>query len=197
MAGAGVAERFLDVMNSLRRPPRAGAVLLQLAATTGHTAYLACLSGPRLVIVDMAEGDQSPWLEDLQPGLDTAAHATALGKALLSTLPGRDRKSLLAEQGMRPFTPNTVTELAQIETELAGLGPGDPVTEVGQFRDKVCCAGIAVPGTDPGSWWALGISARGLNLPVSLIGELQFAAAVLTAKRPHRQAGHLAAGGTG
>ena len=83
----------------------------------------------------MAEGERSPWLEDLQPGLETAAHATALGKALLATLPGRDRKSLLSEQGMRPFTPNTVTELDQIETELAGLGPGDPVTEMGQFRD--------------------------------------------------------------
>jgi DNA-binding IclR family transcriptional regulator len=157
---------------------------LHLAATTGHTAYLACLSGQRLVIVDMAEGDRSPWLEDLQPGLETAAHATALGKALLATLPGRDRKSLLTEQGMRPFTPNTVTEPAQIETELTGLGPGDPVTEVGQFRDKVSCAGVAVPGTDPGSWWALGISARGLNLPGSLLGELQFAATDLGAKPP-------------
>jgi len=197
VAGSGVAERFHEVMNSLRRPPRARAVLVHLAATTGHTAYLACLSGQRLVIVDMAEGDRSPWLEDLQPGLETAAHATALGKALLATLPGRDRKSLLAEQGMRPFTPNTVTEPAQIEAELAGLGPGDPVTEVAQFRDKVCCAGVAVPGADPGNWWALGISARGLNLPGSLLGELQFAATDLGAKPPHRQAGHLAAGGPG
>jgi len=184
VAGSGVAERFHEVMNSLRRPPRARAVLRHLAATTAHTAYLACLSGQRLVIVDIAEGDQSPWLEDLQPGLEAAAHATALGKALLATLPCRGRKSLLAELGMRPFTPNTVTELAQIETELAGLGPGHPVTEAGQFRDEVCCAGVAVPGADPGSWWALGISARGLNLPGSLLGELQLAATDLTAKQP-------------
>lgn len=113
-------------------------------------------------------------------------HATALGKALLATLPGHDRRSLLAEQGMRPFTPNTVTEPAQLETELAGLGPGDPVTEAGQFRDRVSCAGVAVPGTDPGSWWALGISARGLDLPGSLLGGLQFAAADLTATPPRR-----------
>jgi hypothetical protein len=39
--------------------------------------------------VDLAEGDRSPWLEDLQPGLETAAHAIALGKALLATLPAR------------------------------------------------------------------------------------------------------------
>jgi DNA-binding IclR family transcriptional regulator len=177
-----MAERFHEVMNSLCRPPRARAVLMHLAATTGHTAYLACLSGQRLVIVDLAEGERSPWLEDLQPGLETAAHATAVGKALLATLPRRDRKSLLAGQGMRPFTPNTVTEPAQIETELASLGPGDPVTEFGQFRDTVCCAGVAVPGGDPGSWWALGTSARGLSLPGPLLGELQFAATDLAAK---------------
>jgi DNA-binding IclR family transcriptional regulator len=197
VVGPSVAERFHELMSSLRGPPRARAVLRHLTATTGHSAYLACLSGQRLVIVDMAEGERSPWLEDLQPGLETAAHATALGKALLVTLPGRDRQGLLAEQGMRPFTPNTVTEPDLLETELAGLGPGDPVTEAGQFRDRVCCAGVAVPGTDPGSWWALGISARGLDLPASLLGELQFAAADLTTKPPQRQAGHLAPDGTG
>ncbi len=110
VAGSGLAERFHDLMNSLGRPPQARAVLRQLAETTGHSAYLACISGQRLVVVDLEEGDRSPWLEDLQPGLDAAAHATAVGKALLSTLPRRDRRTLLAEQGMRPFTSNTVTE---------------------------------------------------------------------------------------
>ena len=179
-AGSGLAECFHDLMSTLRRPPRARAVLQHLAASTGHTAYLACISGGRLVIVDLAEGDASPWLEDLQPGLETAAHATALGKALLATLPGRDRKSLLAEHGMRPFTPRTVTEPAQIETELAALGPGDPVTESGQFRDDVCCAGMAIPGADPGGWWAIGTSARGLDLPAYLLAELRLAAADLS-----------------
>jgi DNA-binding IclR family transcriptional regulator len=180
VAGPGLAERFHDLMNSLRRPPQARAVLRQLAETTGHSAYLACISGQRLVVVDLEEGDQSPWLEDLQPGLDAAAHATAVGKALLSTLPPRDRRTLLAEQGMRPFTPNTVTEAEQIETELADLSPGAPAVEFGQFRDDVCCASIAVPGAEPGTWWALGTAARGLDMPAGLLGELQCAANDLT-----------------
>ncbi|HEY9242827.1 MAG TPA: helix-turn-helix domain-containing protein [Streptosporangiaceae bacterium] len=184
-AGSGLAERFHDLMNSLRRPPQARAVLRQLAETTRHSAYLACISGQRLVVVDLEEGDQSPWLEDLQPGLETAAHATAVGKALLSTLPRRDRRMLLAEHGMRPFTRNTVTEPAQIETELAELGPGQPVAEFGQFRPDVCCASIAVPGAEPGTWWALGTAARGLDMPASLIGELQCAAHDLTAAGTH------------
>jgi DNA-binding IclR family transcriptional regulator len=180
VAGSGLAERFHDLMNSLRRPPQARAVLRQLAETTQHSAYLACISGQRLVVVDLEEGDQSPWLEDLQPGLDAAAHATAVGKALLSTLPPRDRRTLLAEQGMRPFTPYTVTEADQIETELAELSPGGPAVEYGQFRDDVCCASIAVPGTEPGTWWALGTAARGMDMPTGLLGELQCAANDLT-----------------
>jgi DNA-binding IclR family transcriptional regulator len=186
VAGSGLAERFHDLMGSLRRPPQARAVLRQLAETTRHSAYLACISGQRLVVVDLEEGDRSPWLEDLQPGLETAAHATAVGKALLATLPRRDRRELLAEHGMRPFTSNTVTEPAQIETELAELGPGIPVAEFGQYRDNVCCASIAVPGDEPGVWWALGTTARGLDMPAGLLGELQCAATDLTSGRNHQ-----------
>jgi DNA-binding IclR family transcriptional regulator len=178
VAGSEVAERFHELMNSLRRPPRSRAVLQHLAGTTGHTAYLAGISAGRLVIVDLAEGGQSPWLEDLQPGLETAAHATALGKALLTTLPVRARAGLLAEHGMRPFTANTVTKPAHLEAELSGLRPGDLVVEHGQFREEVCCAGVAIPGA--GSWWALGISARGLSLPAPLLAQLRVAAADLS-----------------
>ena len=153
-------------------------MLRHLADVTGHSAYLACISGGRLVVVDVVEGAQSPWLEDLQPGLETAAHATAVGKALLTTLPGRARSRLLSEHGMRPFTPNTVTEPGQIEYELAQLRPGDLVIEHGQFRDEVCCAGVAVPRPD-GGWWAVGSTARGLSLPGPLLAELRVAAADL------------------
>ncbi|HTS95560.1 MAG TPA: IclR family transcriptional regulator C-terminal domain-containing protein [Streptosporangiaceae bacterium] len=177
-AGSEVAGRFHDVMGSLNRPARARAVLRHLADVTGHSAYLACISGGRLVVVDVIEGAQSPWLEDLQPGLETAAHATAVGKALLTTLPGRARGRLLREHGMRPFTPNTVTEPGQIEYELGQLRPGDMVIEHGQFRDEVCCAGVAVRGHD-GGWWSVGSTARGLSLPGPLLAELRVAAADL------------------
>ncbi len=78
---------------------------------------------------------------------------------------------------MRPFTVNTVTEPAQLEAELARLRPGDLVMEHGQFRDEVCCAGVAIPGA--GGWWAIGFSARGLSLPGPLLAELRVAAADL------------------
>jgi DNA-binding IclR family transcriptional regulator len=178
VAGAEVAERFHDLMSSMSRPAEARTVLRNLADVTGHSAYLAGISGGRLVVVDVVEGARSPWLEDLQAGLETAAHATAVGKALLTTLPERARSRLLTEQGMRPFTPNTVTEPGQIEYELSALHPGDVVMEHGQYRDEVCCAGVAVRGHD--GWWALGSTAHGLSMPAPLLAELQVAAAALS-----------------
>jgi DNA-binding IclR family transcriptional regulator len=176
VVGSKMAHLYHEMVGAFTRPPHARAVLRHVAEATGHTAYLACLAGDRLVIVDLVEGARSPWLEDLQVGLETAVHATALGKALLVALPRRSRRRLLAVNGMRPFTANTPTEPAQVDVELHRLRPGDLVTEHGQFREQVACAGVAFPGADRGTWWALGASVRGLELPSWLLAALRTAA---------------------
>ncbi|MGP4104866.1 IclR family transcriptional regulator [Nonomuraea sp. KM90] len=161
LLGSQVAERYHEMLDTFERPPRATAVLRHLAAVSGHTAYLAQLSGGRLVVVDVAEGPRSPWLEDLQAGLETAPHATALGKALLLSLTSRARRAILTGYGLRRFTSSTPVSVEDLEEELARLRPGQVVEEHGQFREEVACAGAIVPGTQ----WAIGISARGLSIP--------------------------------
>lgn len=179
-AGPQVAERFHELVGHFQRPPSAAAVLQHLAAECGHTAYLARVSAGRMVIVDVAEGPGSPWLEDLQVGLETAAHATALGKSLLTTLPRAAMCELLTGQGMRPFTSRTSTDVATIESDLHGVQPGDVVIERGEFRDNVACASIATPADGSVGWWAIGVSTRGLDLPAGLLARLRLAAADLT-----------------
>ncbi len=159
--GSQVAERFHEMLDAFDRPPRAAAVLRHLASVTGHTAYLARLADERLLVLDVAEGPCSPWLEDLQAGLETAPHATALGKALLLSLTSRARRAVLTAYGLRRFTSATPATVEDVEEELARLRPGQMVEEHGQFRDGVACAGAVVPGTE----WAIGISARGLSIP--------------------------------
>lgn len=173
--GPGVAERFHDLVMALGRPPSAHAVLQHFADSTGHTAYLARFVDNRLVIADVVEGPNSPHLEDLQVGLEIAAHATALGKALLGTLPAGQRRRQLAEVGMRPFTPNTPTDPAQLEVELRGVGPDGVVIERGQFRSDVCCAGGAVRALDGGECWAVGVSGWSENLPGPVLRHLRLA----------------------
>jgi len=176
VTGSKVAERFHELVESFQRPPAAAAVLQHLAAATDHSAYLARIAADRVVIVDVVEGRHSPWLEDLQVGLETAAHATAVGKSLLTTIPRRAARRLLSAQGLRPFTRNTPTDVAAIEGELREVRPGDVVIERGQFRDEVACASIAVPAEASVGWWALGVSTRGLDIPAPLLVHLRRAA---------------------
>jgi len=184
LAGGGVAERFHDLMAALGRPPRAQAVLRHLADRTGHTAYLARLHGGRMVVTFVAEGPRSPHLEDLQVGLEAATHATALGKALLGALPADQRRWCLAENGMRAFTSFTTTDPDALEAELSSTKPGDIVTEHGQFRDGVCCAGAVLTGRRPDTVWAVGVSSRGVEVPRHLVTALGTAVADLAGTDP-------------
>jgi DNA-binding IclR family transcriptional regulator len=169
-----VAGSYLDHDRVLAAAQQA---LDTIANETGETVQLARFDAADIVYLAQRQA-RHPVRLISSIGQRLPAHATALGKALLATLPGRARTSLLAEQGMRPFTPATVTEPAEIEAEVTRLRPGDLVTEYGQYRPEVCCAGVAIP--DSGGWWALGSSARGLSLPGPLLAELQVAAADLS-----------------
>jgi DNA-binding IclR family transcriptional regulator len=142
--GLEIASRFRDLLASMERPPHVHDVLKQLSETTGHTAYFAQLVDGRVVLTDLFEGPQSPHLEDLVVGFDEGAHATALGKALLSTVPVPTRKAYLQELGLRPFTGNTVTDEDQLNHELARSARTGMFTEQEQYRPEVCCAAVLV-----------------------------------------------------
>jgi DNA-binding IclR family transcriptional regulator len=169
MLGTSVAHRFHDMQTTLRQPPKVHEVLLNLAAVTRRTAYLGRFVCGRIVITDVVEGPESPYLEDLEVGLDVAAHATVIGKVLLSALPRTKRAEYLAEQGMRRFTARTPTNTEALEAELAGACAGQPILEHGQFREGVSCVGTLVSRdseTDP--WWAVVASTRDEDVPSAL-----------------------------
>ena len=128
-------------------------------------------------------GEQSPYLEDLEVGLPAAAHATAAGKALLSTMPSSRRRSYLEEQGLRPFTARTTTDRERLEADLASVRPGAPVVGHGEFRDGVSCAAALVRRDDPADpWWAVVVSARAAEVPAPVEERLLAAAADLSAR---------------
>jgi DNA-binding IclR family transcriptional regulator len=180
--GGAVASRFHDLQASFDQPPEAHEVLAHLSATTRRTAYLGRFVSGRIVITDLVEGPESPYLEDLEVGLNVAAHATVIGKVLLSSLPRPRRAAYLAEQGMRRFTARTVIDTDSLEAELAGLSAGRPVLEHGQFRDGVSCVGALVcrEVADP---WAVVASTRADDVPAEVVWHTMRAAADLTPAR--------------
>lgn len=168
MLGSSVARRFHDLLASFDQPPLAREVLRHMATMTQRTAYLGQFVSGRIVVTDMVEGPLSPHLEDLEVGLEVAAHATVLGKVLLSTLSRSRRAEYLADQGMRRFTARTVIDAGALDLELSAFGTG-PVLEHGQFRDGVSCVGTLVRGGSPESSWAIVASTREDEVPPEVI----------------------------
>ena len=164
--GFKVVERFGDFLAVLERPPAVHDVLRHLGERTGHSIYWGQVVDGRIVITDLFEGPKSPHVEDLMVGFDVAAHATALGKALLSSLPATERQSYLREQGLRPFTHNTVLDPQAINYELRTSAKNGTFTDLTEYRDNVCCAAVLVPSQhtkaaigvcgDPDRWQRLG-----------------------------------------
>jgi DNA-binding IclR family transcriptional regulator len=146
--GPAVSDRFRDLARALRGPDSVTVALRRAVAESGYSHYLARFVGGRVCVTAVAEGPHSPWLEDLVPGFDDGAHATALGKALLGMIEPHRRERYLKESGMRKFTEETLTDPAAFEADLAAGRKRGMQLETGQFRPGVACA--AVPVIDEG-----------------------------------------------
>lgn len=144
VVGLEIADRFRELVTAFRGPTGVGEGLRRAAIETGYSHFLARFVGGRVAITAVAEGPRSPYVEELIPGFDDGAHATALGKALLATLSPEQRSRYLKEWGMRAFTPATLTSSEAFDADLmAGERRGMQV-EVGQFRIGLACAAVPV-----------------------------------------------------
>jgi DNA-binding IclR family transcriptional regulator len=142
--GPAVSDRFRDLVRALRGPASTAHALRRAVVESGYSHYLARFVGGRVCVTAVAEGPHSPWLEDLVPGFDDGAHATALGKALLAMLEPHRRERYLKESGMRKFTDETLTDPVVFEADLAAGRKRGMQIETGQFRPGVACAAVAV-----------------------------------------------------
>jgi DNA-binding IclR family transcriptional regulator len=144
VVGLEIADRFRELRAAFRGPGGSVDALRHAAAETGYSHYLGRFVGGQVVLCTVAEGPQSPYLEDLVPGFDDGAHATALGKALLATLTPDQRLRYLKDWGMRTFTPQTLTQPEALEADLVAGDRRGMQVELGQYRLSVGCAAVIV-----------------------------------------------------
>ncbi|SDZ36040.1 transcriptional regulator, IclR family [Micromonospora pattaloongensis] len=144
IVGLEVADRYRELVSAFRGPPAVGETLRRAALDTGYSHFLGRFIGGQVAITASAEGPRSPFLEDLVPGFDEGAHATALGKALLATLTPEQRYRYLKEYGMRPFTAATLSTVEAFEADLAAGDRRGMHLEIGQYRQGVACAAVLV-----------------------------------------------------
>jgi DNA-binding IclR family transcriptional regulator len=142
--GLEISDRFRELVAAFRPPLTVGEALRKAALETGYSHYLGRFSSGRVVLAAVAEGPRSPYLEELIPGFDDAAHATALGKSLLATLTPEQRSRYLRDVGMRSYTSATLTSPEALEADLAVGERRAMQMEIGQYRRGLGCAAVLV-----------------------------------------------------
>lgn len=182
--GLAVADRFADLRAALASPAEEMTALREVARVTRCSTFLARVVDGAITITAVAEAPSCPHVEDLIPGFHEGAHATALGKALLSRMSRSARRSYVADHGMRRFTSETVTALDELEPELA-RPPASLFCERAQFDERVACVARLVPRSDDAfGWSAVGIagpSGRPWRRREDSLEELDHAVLALTA----------------
>jgi IclR family acetate operon transcriptional repressor len=136
-------------------------VLTELHHEVDGAAYLSVLEDDgRIVLAEIVDSAAHPRV-DLWVGFDEAAHATALGKAVLASMDEGARRDYVGSHDLPDLTPNTVTDRRHLIRQL------DEVAEYTLDREEYALgtACIAVPVPSPSLVAAVAVSIPARQLP--------------------------------
>ncbi|GHI85305.1 hypothetical protein Sxan_26690 [Streptomyces xanthophaeus] len=128
----------------------------------GAAVYVARYTDGEVSITQYADGPAAPVVEEWVD-FRAAAHASAVGKALLAQLGDEDRKDHLDRHRMTRFTPHTLTSREALFQQLDARQPNAPLLDLQEYAiGTVCaavpitsgpnaeCVALSIPVTDPG-----------------------------------------------
>lgn len=132
---------------------RVRTALREVTDEFGATAYLSRFSDGELHLMDIVDAVRNPRVE-LWVGMQSSAHATALGKQILADLPDEERLDYLARHRLEELTPRTISDRRTLLTQLQH-SPGWAVDHEEYAIGATC---VAVPVIAPGVTASLAIS---------------------------------------
>lgn len=135
-------------------------VLQGLHDEVSAAAYLSVLDDGEIRLVDVVDSPTAPRV-DLWVGFHDAAHATALGKAVLSALDDAGRRDYLSLHELPDLTPHTVTDRRSLLRQLDSAGSYAVDRE--EYALGTVCLAAAVPSPDLVAAVAVSAPARQLD----------------------------------
>jgi IclR family acetate operon transcriptional repressor len=124
-------------------PRRAEPYLENINRLTGETVHLAALQGDSVVTLAVRDSRHPVRVDTGRIGGVVAPHATAIGKAMLAWLPEDEMRRILAN-GMKRFTPNTITEFPVLVEALRIVRRSGYAIDREEFLPGVVCVGAAI-----------------------------------------------------
>ncbi|KNY08106.1 MULTISPECIES: IclR family transcriptional regulator [unclassified Microbacterium] len=132
---------------------RVRSALREVTEEVGATAYLSRFHDGEMHLVDIVDAVRNPRIE-LWVGLDASAHATALGKQILTDLSDEERLDYLSRHRLEELTPRTISDRRTLLTQLEH-SPGFTVDQEEYAIGNTC---VAVPVVAPNVSASLAIS---------------------------------------
>lgn len=128
-----------------------------IAFGSGKSAYIATLSGGESLVLGAAEAAGALRVV-AEKGARMPLHATGPGKVLLAFLSPAECRRILAETNLQAFTPHTITDMRQMNQELAHIRALGYAIENGEYH--IGLRGVAAPiyDVDGQARFALGAS---------------------------------------
>ncbi|WP_328765580.1 MULTISPECIES: IclR family transcriptional regulator [unclassified Streptomyces] len=115
----------------------------------GAAVYVARYTDGEVSITQYADGPSTPAVHEWVDFRE-AAHASAVGKALLAQLNEDKRRAHLERHRMDAFTPHTITSQEVLFAELDTRHPSEPLLDLQEYALGTVCAAVPIPtGPEP------------------------------------------------
>ncbi len=137
----------------------------------GAAVYVARYTDGEVSITQYADGPATPVVEEWVD-FRAAAHASAVGKALLTQLDYDDRKDHLARHRLTRFTVHTLTSQQALFHQLDTRPPNAPLLDLQEYALGTVCAAVPITAGPNAECVAL-------SIPVPDPGRLKQAARIL------------------
>ncbi len=90
----------------------------ELSKITKETVLLTAVNGIKGIVLDRVESEEPIRYSSFQPGASIPLHAGASSEILMAYLPEEDWDRIIDKEGLKRYTPNTITKVTQLKAHL-------------------------------------------------------------------------------
>lgn len=171
--GTGARARRMaeDILLNDSRQGARRKILSQLSEEIGESCNLTAVSGGEVIYLDRVETSH-PLRVHLEAGSRVPIHASASGKIITSQYGETPRRRLFTSSPLTRFTPSTVTDPDELETELLSVRESGFALDRQEYLDGLVCLAVLVPNDFGRSNQAVAIQAPVIRKSVDDLIEL-------------------------
>jgi len=134
---------FSTLRASVQYGPRR-MILEALVRDCGETCNIGALDANEIVYLDRVEAKHWPLRLQFGIGSRVPLHCTAIGKLFLAFLPARQRRVLLSNLQLDPYTPSTLVSREALEAELKQIREAQMAVDREEYLAGVVCAAAPI-----------------------------------------------------